>query len=183
MIRINLLAEKKKKKKKIRITAPSNLFFAIVIANVAALLIAGLAAFALKHKVAQLNVQSESNKTAIAALSKKIGEIKKIEKLNKELEQRGNTIEILRKNQAVPVRLLDEVSSIIPEGVWLNSLAYRDMRVVLEGYAFTNIDIVAYIDNLKKSASFSDVYLEESREAEVEKVKVYKFKLNFKIKV
>ncbi len=119
----------------------------------------------------------------MASLSKKIAEIKKFEKLNKELEQRSTLIETLRKNQAIPVRILDEVSSVIPEGVWLNSLAYKENGVSMEGFAFTNIDIVSYIDNLKRLGSVSDVYLEESRESEVEKVKVYKFKLSFKVRV
>lgn len=52
----------------------------------------------------------------------------------------------------------------------------------LEGIAFTNDDIVAYIENLKRSGDMADVYLEESRESEIEKVKVYRFKLKFNVK-
>ncbi|MBI3592921.1 MAG: PilN domain-containing protein, partial [Nitrospirae bacterium] len=139
--------------------------------------------FWFKSMVSQLRAQSESNKTMIADLSKKINEVKKFEKLNKELELRAGLIETLRKNQSVPVRILDEVSNIIPEGVWLNSLAYKDNGVSLEGTAFSNIDIVSFVDNLKRSVNTMDVYLEETREADIEKVKVYRFKINFKVKV
>ena len=179
MIRINLITEKKKKK---RARGPRNFLVTVAIIAAAALLSMSIITFLLKSGVAQLRAQSESNKAVIATLSKKISEIKKYEQLNKELAQRGNVIEMLRKNQAVPVRLLDELSGIIPEGVWLNSLAYHDNGVNVEGYAFTNLDLVFYVDNLKKSPNFADVYLEESREADVEKVRVYKFKLNFKVK-
>jgi len=41
--------------------------------------------------------------------------------------------------------------------------------------------VVAYVDNLKNSRKFSDVFLQESKQAEVEKIPVYFFKLTFKV--
>jgi hypothetical protein len=55
--------------------------------------------------------------------------------------------------------------------------------VTLEGYAFTNEQIVLYAENLKRTARFSDVYLEESHQVEVENTLVYRFKLNFRVRV
>lgn len=180
MIRINLLAEKKKKK---RAKGLANFLVAIIIVSGTALLIMGLVSFLLKSSVSKLKVQSESNKAKLTDLNRKINEVKKYEKLNKEIEQRNAIIETLRKNQAVPVKILDDVSTVMPEGIWLASMSYKDNGVGLEGYAFTNIDIVSYVENLKKSVNFTDVYLEESKQVEFEKVQVYKFKLNFKVKV
>jgi len=179
MIRINLLAEKKKKK----IKGPASFLVTIGIASGAAFLVMGLITFVLTSMASNLRKQSESNKAKLTELTRKINEVKKYEKLNKEIEQRNALIETLRKNQAVPVRILDNVSTAIPEGIWLASMTYKDNGVALEGYAFTNIDIVSYVENLKKSANLTDVYLEESKQVEVEKVQVYRFKLNFKVKV
>jgi type IV pilus assembly protein PilN len=180
MIRINLLAEKKKKK---RVKGPASFLVAIIIVSGAALIVMGLVTFLFKSSVSKLKAQSESNSTKLTELNKKINEVKKYEKLNKEIEQRNALIETLRKNQAVPVRILDDVSTVMPEGIWLASMSYKDNGVGLEGYAFTNMDIVSYVENLKKSVNFTDVYLEESKQAEYEKVQVYKFKLSFKVKV
>ena len=119
----------------------------------------------------------------MASLAKKINEVKKYEQLNKDLEGRSKLIESLRKTQSIPVWILDHLSSVIPEGVWLNSVSYVGDGVSLEGVAFTNQDVVSYVENLKRSGNITDVYLEETRESEMEKVKVYRFKLNFKIKV
>ncbi|MBZ0157244.1 MAG: PilN domain-containing protein [Alphaproteobacteria bacterium] len=179
MIRINLLTEKRKKKK----AAGPSRFLALLAAAVAgALLAMGLATILLKTTVSRLRTESEKNTATIASLSKKINEIKKYERMNKELEQKSGIIEVLRKNQAVPVLILDEVSRVLADGVWLNSLSYKDNAVVLEGHAFTNSDLVAYVNNLKRLTSIFDVYLEESREVEVEKIRVYRFRLNFKVK-
>ncbi len=179
MIKINLLSEKRKGRTK----GPEDLLRTIIIVNLSALLIAGAVTVWVKSKVAHLRDEATANKTVVETLTKRINEIKKFEKLNKELEDRGKIIETLRKNQAVPVRVLDEVSTLIPGGVWLSSLGFKDNGISLEGNAFSNIDIVSFIDNLKKAQDLSDVYLEESREVEIDKVKVYRFKANFKVRV
>jgi len=180
MIRINLLEERKRKRK---IKGPANLLLFLVVANLAALLIAGGVTVLMKVKVTRLKAQSEANKVVIAQLTTKIKEIKNLEQMNKTLEERGKLIEMLRKNQSVPVRVLDDVSALVPDGVWLASLIFKENGISIEGNAFSNIDIVSFIDNLKKSPDISDVYLEESREGEIDKVKVYRFKANFKVKV
>ncbi|NTU43005.1 MAG: PilN domain-containing protein, partial [Nitrospirales bacterium] len=77
---------------------------------------------------------------------------------------------------------LEIVSSRLPAGVWLTSLSYKDNGVTLEGIAFTNNDIVSYVDNLKTTPDLTEVYLDESRQAEVASVSVYRFRLNFKVR-
>ena len=180
MIRINLLIGKQKKR---RIIGPQNMTVVLIAVNLAALIVSGSVTVWVKGKAAQLRDQSEANKSVIGTLTKKINEINKFDKLNRELEQRSTLIETLRKNQSVPVRVLDEVGLLIPDGVWLSALLFKDNTVSLEGTAFSNIDIVSFMDNLKRSADLADVYLEESREGEVAKVKVYQFKAHFKVKV
>ncbi|MCC6347742.1 MAG: PilN domain-containing protein, partial [Nitrospirales bacterium] len=162
--------------------APSRFLVLLAVIVAGALLSMGLATVLLKTAVSRLREESGKNETTIVGLSKKINEIKKYERLNKELEQRSGIIEVLRKNQAVPVRILDEVSRVLAEGVWLSSLSYKDSAVALEGHAFTNSDLVAYVSSLKRLTSISDVYLEESREVEVETTRVYRFKLAFRVK-
>ncbi len=180
MIRINLLSEKKKKKK---IRGAQHLIATSAAIAAAALVLMIAALFYLQYRVSNLKEKAESNKIVIADLNRKINEVKKYEQLNSEIEEKTNIIEVLRKNQSVPVIIMDEVSSLLPQGVWLNSLMYKDGGVTLEGHAFSNLEIVAYVEKLKKSYYLSDVYLEESRQVEVEKVFVYKFKLNFRMKV
>lgn len=180
MIRINVLTEKRKKKVR---KGPAGFLALLAVVTLAAVAVSGGAFVFITSKTASLNEENAANRATIGDLSKKIEEIKRYERLNKEIAQKSALIETLRKNQSVPVRILDEVSSLAPEGLWLDTLAYKDTGITLEGFAFTNIDIVAYVENLKKSKGFSEVYLEESRESEVEKVKVYRFKMNFKVRV
>jgi type IV pilus assembly protein PilN len=54
--------------------------------------------------------------------------------------------------------------------------------VSISGEAFTNQDVVRFIDNLKASPYCTDVYLQETAQATVEGYEIYKYKLQFKYK-
>lgn len=179
MIKINILSEKRQKKKA---SGPANFLAIVGAVTIGTVLIAGIVFFLLKSEVSELKAQSEANKALLANLNKKISEIKRYENLNKEIKERSAIVETLIKNQWLPVAILDEVSRAIPEGTWLTTLIYREDVVTIEGYAFTNEQIVLYVENLKRRANFSDVYLQESRQVEVEHVPVYRFKLNFRVR-
>jgi len=190
MIRINLLAERKlKKQKKLEPAVvgehkkgPAFLTLLAIVTGVT-LVIMALVVFLLKSKVSDLKDEYVNNQAQIANLKKKIDEVKKYEALNKAIQQKSGLIETLKKNQSVPVRLLDDVSKLLPDGVWISALSFNNPQVTIEGVGFTNMDIVAFVENLKKSDFLSDVYLEETKQATVEKTDVYNFKLNFKVRI
>ena len=190
MIRINLLVERKQKKLKkaaLSVTGeerrgPAFLTLLAIITGVT-LLIMGLVVFFLMSQVSDLKSEYVKNQSKMADFKKKIDEVKKYETLNKAIQQKSGLIETLKKNQAVPVRLLDDISKLLPDGIWLSAVAYNNPKVTIEGVGFTNMDIVAFVDNLKKSDVYSDVYLEETKQATVDKTDVYNFKLNFTVKL
>lgn len=177
MIRINLLKEKQKKARK-------PLSLAVVVSGIAVvtLLLMGAIIFYMRLEVSALRKSSSANKEMLAELAKKAEAVKMYEKLNSEIGQRNRLIESLRKNQSVPVMILDLVSSRIPDGIWLSTLSYKENGVVLEGVAFTNLDIVSFVDNLKATPELTDAYLEESRQADAGGIPLYRFRLNFRIK-
>jgi len=190
MIRINLLAERKQKKQKkaeIPVTGEQKTGMAfltlLAITTGTAILVMALVVFFLKMKVADLKSEYGANQGKIVEFKKKIDEVNKFEALNKAIQQKSSLIENLKKNQSVPVRLLDDISNLLPDGIWLSAVAYNNPQVTIEGIGFTNMDVVAFVDNLKKAPSYSDVYLEETKQATVDKTDVYNFKLNFKVKI
>jgi len=177
MIRINLLPVKRKK----RARPVSSLVVAVAIAGVFLLIALVYLYWYLGSNLRATQAQLEHNKQTIAELKKKIQEVDDYEKRNVTFDERNKLIEQLRKNQNIPVMMQDEISRDLPNGVWLQTLTFNGGVVDVEGYAFSNSDVVAYVDNLKNSKKFSDVFLQESRQAEVEKVPVYLFKLTFKV--
>lgn len=178
MIRVNLLPVKRKKKHR-----PIPTFaISVIIITVFTFIVLAYVFFYLNSRLSSLRGQHRNNQQKIAELKERVREVENFEKLNKAFENKKNIIEQLRKNQSIPVKLLDEVSKLLPNGVWLNSMSVAAENINIDGYAFTNSDVVAYVDNLKGSKILTDVYLQESRQANIEKISLYQFKLTFKVK-
>ncbi|MCL5022298.1 MAG: PilN domain-containing protein [Nitrospirae bacterium] len=177
MIRVNLLAVKRKKKAK---PLPAFVISA-TFATLLALCVLGYLYFYYTSKLDSAKARFDANKKKVAELQAKIKEVENFEKLNKTIDERNKIIEQLRKNQNVPVMILDEISRNLPKGVWLTTMSVAGAGGALEGYAFTNTDVVSYVENLKASKALSDIYLQESKQAEIEKIPLYHFKLTFKV--
>lgn len=179
MIKVNLLAVKRKKKPK---PIPSFIVTMVVIIIITIIVMANFAFF-FNSRLSKKRTLFQANESKIAEFKQKIKEVENFEQLNKTIEQRNDIIEQLRKNQSMPVRLLDEANNLLPNGVWLDEMTVSGENVSMEGYAFTNSDIVTYVDNMKNSQIFTEVYLQESKSTNIENTSLYMFKLTFKIKV
>jgi len=163
MIKINLLAERKAAKAKaatsfkFEMGGSQNLLLAGII--VVGLLVAGGWWWA---RVSELNRVRQAKVTAQAEL-KRLEEVrKKAEafKTQKELlERKINLITELKKKQAVPVHILDQVSRNLPEFMWLDSLTANSNAINIVGKATTYNAVSNLYDNLRASGQFSDVVL------------------------
>nr|WP_274703111.1 PilN domain-containing protein [Thermodesulfovibrio thiophilus] len=84
--------------------------------------------------------------------------------------------------QSAPVNILSIVVKKIPDGVWLTGLNYNE-TITVEGIGFSNLNVVAFVENLKETQELQDVYLVESQQTEFEKQAVYRFIVKFRLKV
>lgn len=179
MIKVNLLPVKRKKKAK---PLPSFLVIT-VLTTVGICVILAYLTFFFSSRLSAKKEQFAANERKIAELKEMIKTVVDFEERNKTFRERTEIIEQLSKNKSLPVKILDEFSALLPSGVWLQSMSVSGGSINLEGYGFTNNDIVAYVDNIKNSPLFTEVYLQESKSVEAEKVAVYMFKLTCKLKV
>lgn len=177
MIKVNLLPVKRKKKAK---PLPAFLLATIAV-TVAACLIMGYLVFFITTRLSERKATFAKNETIIAELKEKIKAVEDFEKRNINFKERTDIIEQLSKNRSIPARLLDELSSLQPTGIWLQTLSVAGDSISLDGYGFTNTEIVTYVDNIKGSKLFTEVYLQESKSMESEKIPLYMFKLTLKL--
>lgn len=181
MIKINLAPSKKKKKKASK-PVPGFLVSAIILFVVAVVLTFFLN-FLLRDKVKSLNLQKAANEQKLAELQEKIKEVKSFEDLNRKFKERKQIIEELRKNQSRPVKVLDELSKRLTEGIWLQDLSISPTDINMSGLGFTNEDVVTFVQNLKESSLLTDVYLHETAQSNSEGVVVYRFSITVKVKI
>ncbi len=178
MIRINLLPSGKKK----ALILPPSIIYGVLATVVSIICVIGFTVY-LGKQISAKEREIASQEQKLNSLQAKLIEVQNYEKNNEEVREKTNIIELLKKKQIVPLRLLDEVSEKLPKGVWLTNLTDRSGSVSIEGYAFTNTDLVTYVQNLKNSEYFTNVTLIESRQAEIAELSIYKFKLTFNITV
>jgi type IV pilus assembly protein PilN len=179
MIKINLLPVKKKKKAK---QLPGFVVSMVLLLLGAAVISAYLVYF-FNGRVSARKETIAKNDAKIEELSKKIKAVENYEKLNATYQKNKEIIEQLGKNKTLPVKVLDEVSALLPVGVWLTTLDVKGTNIDLSGMGFTNSDVVNYVDNLKKSSFFTDVYLKESRQQPSEGYSAYMFSLSCKVNI
>jgi type IV pilus assembly protein PilN len=179
MIKVNLIPLKRKKKAK---PVPSFVIATLVVTLVAGIVMAYFYFF-FNSRLATKKAQFSTNEKKIANLKEKIKAVENFEQLNKTFQQRSNIIEQLSKNKSIPVKLLDEISNLLPSGVWLTGMTVSGESINIDGFGFSNNDIVSYVDNVKNSKIFTEVYLQESKSTAIEKIELYTFKLTFKMKV
>ena len=77
------------------------------------------------------------------------------------------------------MRLLDEVSTALPQGVNLAAMTENNNNVNIEGEAFTNEDVVRFIERLKASRFLTDVMLLETSQTKREGIEIYRYRLQF----
>jgi type IV pilus assembly protein PilN len=178
MIKVNLLPVKRKKKSK---PLPSFVVVTILVTVVVCIIMAYLTFF-FNSRLSAKKEQFAKNVKKIEELKAMIKAVEDFEKRNKTFKERNDIIEQLSKNKSLPVKILNEFSTILPSGVWLQTMSVSGGSISLDGYGYTNNDIVSYVDNIKNSPMFTEVYLQESKSVEAEKVAVYMFKLTCKLK-
>ena len=178
MIKVNLLLVKKKKKQK---PLPGFLISTVFI-TLATVAILAYLIFFFSGRVSARQAKVRENDAKISELKRKIKDVEDYEKHNADFQKRKEIIETLGKNKSLPVKILDETSKLLPAGVWLTLMEVKGDNVSLGCTAFTNTDVVNYVDNLKNSRIFTDVYLQESVQTQTAGVSLYNFRLTFKIK-
>ena len=177
-VRINLLPHREERRKRAR------QHFGLL-AGLAAMV--GIAIVGAMHifNAQRIDAQSDRNaflKGEIAKLDKQIDEIKKLRDEIAALLARKQVIETLQADRAQTVHLLDELVSVMPEGVYVRSFRQRGLRVNLIGYSQSNARVSTLMGNIDASPWLEKAELVEIRAANVASKRVSEFNMNFSVK-
>jgi type IV pilus assembly protein PilN len=159
MVRINLLPVKVSKKKEAG--KQQLVLFAV-------LLVAGLLGNFLwaSQRAGVLKDAKDSvarKKAEIAQLERIIGEVKNIRAQQDELRKKLDVLDRLKAGRSGPVRMLDELATIIPKRLWLKRMDEKSgASITFDGMAATIDDVSAFMAALKTSKHFSAVELKKT---------------------
>ncbi len=156
MIRINLLAvERDRTKRRAGIEIGQRVTIgcsAIVVVTVVGM---GWWFWTLREQGAELTQDIAAADLAIQELAPILDSVREHDAVRAQLTQRVSLIEQLRSGQAGPVRMLDEVSRSLPDGLWLTELRQEPTMVVVQGRATTLTALSDFVASLELSGYFA----------------------------
>jgi type IV pilus assembly protein PilN len=98
------------------------------------------------------------------ALAPVIAKLDEVEQRKIQLELKVGLIQSLRQQQSLPIRVLESLSSCLPDWVWLTEVTYRNRSVDIKGRAISNVQISDFMDALQKTGLYEAINLANSQQ-------------------
>ena len=131
---------------------------------------------------AQISRNTRLN-AAIVNLDKEIADIKDLKDKISVMLERKHVVENLQTNRSQSVIVLDELSRLLPEGMYFKSIKQQGVVISIEGIADTNARVAALVKSLSTSNWLEMPNLVEIKSVLVNNLKQNVFTLTVNIKV
>ena len=155
MIRINLLAvERERARKRVFIPAAHRVTIGASLILVGTALLVGWWFWSLRQESARLDAELARAEVETRQVRSVLEQVRKFESRKAVLQQRVSLIEELRKGQAAPVHLLDEISKSIPERLWLSELTQTGADFTMSGMTDSLTGVTDFVANLESTKWF-----------------------------
>ena len=156
MIKINLLTvDRERSKRKSKFQVGQKITAACSLILVVAALVVGWWFWSLQRASADLDQQIADAERETQRLQSVIQQVAQFEGRRAQLQQRVTLIEELRKGQAGPVHLLDQISKALPDGMWLIDLKQTGSDITLEGRCTSLNSLSDFVSALETSELFA----------------------------
>jgi type IV pilus assembly protein PilN len=179
MIRVNLLATSHTAAQP-KLAVPKEQKPAMM--GLAMLLVTGVSVGGWWYYLGSQRASTESSiataETTISQLTDALKLLETARQQKAELEERVALIEKLRAAKTAPVRLLDLVNEVLPEGLWLIEIKQSGAAVQLEGRSMSHTAVADFAEQLQKAGYFKmPVEIVTTLMEQVEETNVIRFVL------
>ncbi len=178
MIRINLLPVPKARKQE-------KLIIEVFLAAVVLIAVIG-ACFVYsgtkERVVSDIEAQNAKIQTQINDLKAKVGEVEKFKQKLKTLQDQIKVIKDLEARRSGPVRLMDELTDLVPRKLWIESFKEQSGKLTVSGVAQDGPVIADFLDAIKKSKHFTNAQLQNVSSQESGGQILHKFNITMDVK-
>ncbi|MFT3914297.1 MAG: PilN domain-containing protein [Anaeromyxobacteraceae bacterium] len=122
-----------------------------------------------------------STQNEIAQLERIIGEVKNIKDQQSQLREKLDVLGQLKQGRTGPVRMLDELATVMPRRLWLTKLDEKGGTVTLVGTAATIDDVSELMSALRASSHFRNVELAKTSSKVDKGLRVVDFTLSTQV--
>lgn len=176
MIRINLIPYRGARQQQ---QILQHVMVAAVVVGLAVVIILGMHMYTssdLSERQGKLDSLIAQNKI----LNKKIGKIRNLDKLRKDVERKLKLVDQLQKGRFRSLEMLLAFSRVIPENVWLRSIKDSKGDLTLSGRGESNKAVANFMRALDREKIFTGVKLRVIQRGKIGKISVRKFTLKMK---
>lgn len=172
MIKINLLPYREKEKKENSVRQASLIGGAFVVL----ILILVFVQLKLNSSIRTLESQVKESEVKLVDLDKKIGHLDEFKKDKQELEQKLQVIKNLEENRLMPVKILDDLASLVPpKDIWLVKITQNNDQLTIEGVGKDNIIVADFMKIIEKFEPVKSVDLVSSKKTEISGITLQQF--------
>jgi type IV pilus assembly protein PilN len=155
MIRINLLAvERERARKRAFIPAAHRVTIGASLILLATALLVGWWFWSLRQTSARIDGELARAEAETRQVRSVLEQVRKFESQKALLQQRVSLIEELRKGQAAPVHILDEISKSIPDRLWLTEVTQTGTDFTMVGMTDSLTGVTDFVTNLEVTKWF-----------------------------
>lgn len=155
MIKINLLPVPKARKQEALIIQ--------TVVGIAGLVFVAAACYFVglqkKEAIVVAGQKNDQMRRQIEQLKAQVGEVEKFKKQVQTLEEQLGVIRALEKGRTGPVRMMEELTDLVPRKLWITSFKESRKSVQLDGMAESGMVIADFLDSLKGSRFFQNPVL------------------------
>ncbi|MBI3031092.1 MAG: PilN domain-containing protein [Candidatus Rokubacteria bacterium] len=164
MIKINLLPARPRRRFAIALPTLPGLGLLFGALYVIAIVLVGGYWVSLSTEGRSLATDIARMEAQIARHKAEIAEGQRFKKEKEDLERRVALIDVIARNQARPIYLLDALADTVPRDIWLTSVEEKEQVLKIAGSAFSTTAVADLMSNLKNSGKFRDVDLIVSKQ-------------------
>jgi type IV pilus assembly protein PilN len=156
MIRINLLAAERSRAKRagLQISAAHRLTAMASLVLLLTMLGLGWWYWSLRQQSRAVDQEIARAELETTNLRSVLAQVQTFEARKAQLQQRVSLIEQLRKGQAAPARILDQISRSVPDRLWLADMAQVGNDFTLNGFATTMTALSDFVGSLEGTKWF-----------------------------
>lgn len=163
-----------------RAAGPANLNNLLIIG----FLIAGLAGCGVYYFLKNSELKKKEQQVVEARaeaqkLESIIAEVERFQARKESLEKRIGLINQLKQAQKGPVRVMDKISLLLPDLVWLTSMNVTGTKVNVEGKALNPNAVANYVENIKSDPMFDEPVVSGLTQLTEANTTVYSFGMGF----
>lgn len=157
MIRVNLVEGGRQGEKRAGLTLPAGqqLMFAGTLILLVTALLVGWRYWSVTQAEASLDAEIAAAQQEEAQLKGILQQVQTFELRRQQLQQRVALIDELRRGQAVPVHIIDQVSRALPDGMWLTKLTQKGAEITIEGDCLSLTALSDFVGSLEGSRYFT----------------------------